>query len=92
MKAAFVVALAVIVAIFVLQNSAVTSVRFLAWTYGGIPLAAVVLLSLAVGIVLVGVPLWLTVWQCRARVRRLEKQVAELADRPVEPKSSSTNP
>ena len=89
-KGVFIVALAVVVTIFVLQNSVPTSVRFLVWAHGGVPLAAVILLSLAVGIVIVGIPLWLTAWQLRARVRALEKQIAALTERPAEPQGPSS--
>jgi putative membrane protein len=66
------------VAVFALQNSAPASVRFIVWSIEAVPVAALVLLSLAAGIVVAGVPLWLQRWRLRARARALEQRVAEL--------------
>ena len=55
-----------------------TPVRFLAWTAGGFPLAGLILLALACGLVIAGVPLLIQRWRLRARVRALERRVAEL--------------
>jgi uncharacterized integral membrane protein len=74
-----VAALAVAVAVFVMQNTATVSVRFLVWEIERLSLAAVILFSLGVGVVLVGVPLWWQRWQLRGRVRALERQVAAAA-------------
>jgi uncharacterized integral membrane protein len=51
------------VAVFALQNSAPTSVRFLIWTLDGLPLAAVALASLGIGLVVAGLPLWIRGWR-----------------------------
>lgn len=88
LKDAFVVVLAAAVAILVLQNTAPTSVRFLLWALEGVPLATVILLSVAIGIVIVGVPLWLSGLQLRRRVRALEQKVTTVAERPGEPRDS----
>jgi uncharacterized integral membrane protein len=66
------------VAVFALQNSAQTSVRFLVWTVDGLPLAAVTLVSLAIGLIVAGVPLWITSWRCRSRARAAESRVVML--------------
>ena len=88
LKDAFVVVLVAAVAILVLQNTAPTSVRFLLWALEGVPLATVILLSVAIGIVIVGVPLWLSGLQLRRRVRALEQKVTTVAERPGEPRDS----
>jgi len=66
------------VAVFALQNGEPAPVRFLAWTAGGFPLAGLILMSLACGLVIAGVPLLIQRWRLRARVRALERRVAEL--------------
>ena len=66
------------VAVFALQNSAETSVRFLVWTLDGLPVAAVALISLGVGLVVVGLPLWIRAWRWRSRARAAEARVATL--------------
>lgn len=78
------------VAVFALQNSEPTRVRFLFWVIDGVPVAALVLLSLAAGLVVAGVPLWLGRWRLRARARTLEARVAAL-ERPA-PSASPTPP
>ena len=80
-KYALVALLAVAVTIFALQNTAATSIRFLAWTLDAVPLAGIVLLALAVGLVLAGTPLLFTRIRYRSRVRALEARVAELQAR-----------
>jgi uncharacterized integral membrane protein len=70
--------LAAAVAVFALQNSAPTSVRFLTWTLEGLPLAAVALASLGIGLVVAGLPLWIRSWRSRSRARASEARVAML--------------
>ena len=70
--------LATAVAVFALQNSAQTSVRFLVWTLDGLPVAAVALASLAIGLVVAGVPLWLRSWRWRSQARSAEARAAML--------------
>ena len=70
--------LAAAVAVFALQNSAQTSVRFLVWTIDGLPLAAVALISLGIGLVVAGVPLWIRSWRCRSQARTAEARAAML--------------
>ena len=67
---------AVAVAVFTLQNTDAVTVTLLFWPVARVPLAAVVLLSLAAGIVLAGVPLWLQRWRLRSRLRSLESRAA----------------
>jgi uncharacterized integral membrane protein len=72
----FVAALASAVTLFALQNSTPTTVRFLFWSVEAAPLATIILLSVAAGIALVGVPLVVERWRLRARLRALEMQRA----------------
>lgn len=76
------------VAVFALQNSEPTRVRFLFWVIDGVPVAALVLLSLAAGLVVAGVPLWLGRWRERARARALEARVGAL-ERPTPAESAA---
>ena len=84
-KWVFVAVLASALTVFALQNSASTQIRFLFWTVEAASLALVILLSAAVGIVLVGLPLWLDRWRLRGQVRSLETRLAaaETARRPT---------
>jgi uncharacterized integral membrane protein len=70
--------LAAAVAVFALQNSAQTSVRFLVWTLDGLPVAAVALASLGIGLLVAGVPLWLRSWRWRAQARSAAARAAML--------------
>jgi uncharacterized integral membrane protein len=69
--------LAVAVTIFAIVNSAQVKVNFVVREYE-MPLSALVLLSLAAGIVVAGVPLCLQRWRLRARTRTLETRVRML--------------
>jgi uncharacterized integral membrane protein len=75
-KYVFVAVLASAITIFALQNSAPASIRFLFWSLQDVPLATVILVSVAAGIVLAGVPLWFERWRLRARVGSLETRLA----------------
>ena len=66
------------VAVFALQNSAPTRVQFAVWSIDNVPVAAVVLLALAAGLVVAGVPLLIQRWRLRARLRALETRLAVL--------------
>jgi hypothetical protein len=46
------------------------------WDAEGVSLAAVILLSAAIGVVLVGPALWIERWRLRRRVRDLEARLA----------------
>lgn len=65
-----VAALAVSVAIFALQNTDETAVRFALWRLDGVPIASLVLGSLGAGL-----PLWIKLSVWRARARSLETRV-----------------
>jgi uncharacterized integral membrane protein len=86
LKYVLVAAMASALTVFALQNGTPTRVRFLFWDVEGVSLAAVILLSAAVGVVLVGPALWLDRWRLRARVRQLE------ARPPAAPAASASPP
>lgn len=71
-RALLVAAIAVVVAVFAMQNATPVAVRFLAWRVEQASLAAVILLSVCTGIVMVGVPLWVQLRWERGRRRRTE--------------------
>jgi uncharacterized integral membrane protein len=81
---AIVAILAAAVAVFALQNSNPTSIRFAVWSLDGVPLAGLVLVSLVAGIIVAGVPLWIQRWRLRSRVRALERRVQALESAPPE--------
>lgn len=81
LKYVFVALVASSITLFALQNNGPTSIRFLIWSLQAIPLATVILLSVAAGIVLVGVPLWVDRWRLRARARALEARLATVEAR-----------
>jgi uncharacterized integral membrane protein len=75
----FLVALvAAAVAIFALQNSEPTRVQFLFWHVDGAPISAVILIALAAGLIVAGLPLLIQRWRLRVRVRTLQARVADL--------------
>ena len=76
--------LAAAVAVFALQNSGPTSVRFLMWTVESVPVAGVALASLAVGLVVAALPLWMRVWRWHSRARSAEARAAMLEKNLVE--------
>jgi len=63
------VAVAVAVAVFTLQNTRAVTVTLLVWRISEVPLAALILLALSAGMVLVGVPLWIQRWRLRRQLR-----------------------
>ena len=66
------------VAVFALQNNQPMSVRFIAWSLDGVPLAGAILVALAAGLILAAVPLAIANVRYRSRVRRLEAKVEML--------------
>ena len=66
------------VAVFALQNGEPTPVRFIVWTVEGFPLAGLILLALAGGLLMAGLPLTIQRWRLGARLRAAERRVAEL--------------
>jgi uncharacterized integral membrane protein len=89
---AIVALLAAAVAVFALQNSNPTSVRFAVWSLDGVPLAGLVLVSLVAGIIVAGLPLLIQRWRLRSRVRALERRVQALESAPVAPAPSRSAP
>lgn len=80
--------LAVTVTVFALQNTDPATVRFLVWRLEAIPVAGLVLASLAAGALIAGVPLAirLGIWRSRARSRENRPNVTvEQRDRPSPP-------
>ena len=69
------------VAVFALQNTDQTAVRFLLWRLDGVPIAGLVLGSLGAGLLIAGLPLWikLSVWRSRARSLETRTQMLEAA-------------
>ena len=65
------------ITLFALQNNAPTSVRFLFWQLDAVPLATIMLVSVGLGVVLVGVPLLVERWRLRARLHSLESRLDE---------------
>jgi uncharacterized integral membrane protein len=72
----FIAVVASAITVFALQNTGPVSLHFLIWSLPPAPLATVILLFAAAGIVLVGVPLWIDRWRLRARARTLEVRLA----------------
>jgi uncharacterized integral membrane protein len=70
--------LAAAIAVFALQNSTPVAIRFLIWSVQEVPIAALALGSLGVGLIVAGLPLWLARWRLRSRARVLESQVRQL--------------
>jgi len=88
LRYAVVAILAIVVTTFALQNTEPVNVRFLVWSRDTVPLAGVVLASVAVGLLIAGVPLLITRLRHRSRVRSLEARLAQ-AEVPPEPDPSA---
>jgi uncharacterized integral membrane protein len=73
--------LAMAVAVFTMQNTTSVAVRFLFWQIEEVPLAAVILAALVTGFVLVGVPLGLSRWRLKRRLRDLQRGLPAAIDR-----------
>jgi uncharacterized integral membrane protein len=71
------------VAVFALQNNQPVSLRFIAWSLAGVPLAGALLVSLAAGLILAAVPLAIANWRLRRRLRALEAKVEMLQAAPA---------
>jgi uncharacterized integral membrane protein len=91
-KYALVAIVAVAVTTFALQNTAPTSVRFLAWTVDAVPLAGVVLLAVVAGLVLAGTPLLITRMRYRSRLRALEARLTASQSREATPPRPPAGP
>jgi len=75
-------ALAIAVAVFALQNADRVTVSFLAWKVEGAPLAAVILVSGAVGGVVVSLVGAVQRWRLRTQIRQLEARLRTLEPAP----------
>lgn len=67
--------LAAAVALFALQNTDQTAVRFAFWRLDRVPIAGLVLGSLGAGVLIAGLPLWIKLRIWRSRARALEARV-----------------
>lgn len=70
--------IAIAVAVFALQNADRVTVSFLAWKIEGAPLAAVILVSGAVGALLVSLVGFIQRWKLRSQIRQLEARLKAL--------------
>jgi uncharacterized integral membrane protein len=70
--------LASAITVFALQNNEPTAVRFLVWSLDAVPLATIILLSVAAGLVLSGLPLMIDRWRLRSRTRGLEHRLTAI--------------
>lgn len=61
--------------IFALQNVQPATVRFLFWSIDNVPLAGAILVSLAAGVVLAGVPMSIERWRWQSRAKALQTRV-----------------
>lgn len=66
------------IAVFALQNNQPLSLRFIAWSLEGVPLAGAILVALGAGLILAAVPLAITNLRLRSRIRKLEARVEML--------------
>jgi uncharacterized integral membrane protein len=77
-KYLIVAVLASAITVFALQNNRPTEVRFLVWSLDAVPLATIILLSVAAGLVLGGLPLMIDRWRLRSRNRGLEGRLTAM--------------
>jgi uncharacterized integral membrane protein len=80
-----ILATAVAIAVFALQNADQVTVRFLAWRIEGAPLAAVILASVAVGAMVVSLVGVVQRWKLRGKLRALEAHLKSLEAARPEP-------
>ncbi|MBS3872754.1 MAG: LapA family protein [Firmicutes bacterium] len=84
-KLVFFSVLALVVALFALENSTLVAVRFLGFTFAEVPLAAVIIGLFTLGIT-VGVLFSLPkILFCRGRIRDLERELAQHAPQVLVP-------
>jgi uncharacterized integral membrane protein len=79
------------ITVFAVQNNTPTTVRLFAWTFSDVTLAAVILGSLALGILLVGVPLGIGRWWLRSRMRSLQTRLSAAESR-LDARSAGSSP
>ena len=70
-----IMAVAIAVAVFALQNADRVTVSFLGWKIEGAPLAAVILVSGGVGALLASLVGLIQRWKLRAQIRQLEARL-----------------
>ena len=91
MKYALIAVVVAAITVFAVQNNTPTTIRFFAWNASEVPLAALILGSMALGILLVGVPLGLGRWWLRSRVRSLEGRLSA-AEKRLDERSAGPTP
>jgi uncharacterized integral membrane protein len=72
------------VALFALQNGTPATVRFIAWNLDGVPLAGLILGTLAAGVLIAGIPLLIQRSKARRQAVQLQTRVKELEARLAE--------
>jgi uncharacterized integral membrane protein len=80
-----IVVMALAITFFALQNADRVTISFLIWRVEGAPLAAVILISGAVGALVVSLVGVVQRWKLRGRIRQLESQL-----RAAEPTAART--
>jgi uncharacterized integral membrane protein len=83
--------LAAAIAVFALQNNTPTPVRFAIWSIESVSVAALILIALAAGLIVAGVPLLIQRWRLRSRARALEARIAALETVLAERRASLTS-
>ncbi len=84
---------AAVVAVVAVQNPQPVTVTFATWQFEAVPLVVLILVPLALGIVIAGVPLWLQRWRLRVRLRNTEARLDALERRArPDPPSTTTTP
>ena len=71
---------AIAVAVFAMQNTTAVTVKFVVWELPDLPVAAIVLASLAAGLIIAGLPLSFRLWRSRSRIRALEARMPAPAE------------
>ena len=77
-------------AVFVLQNIDPVVIRFLGWRIDGAPLAMVIVLSIAAGVVLTSLVGIAQQWRLRSRIRQLENRLAQVSAATEQPRVNQT--
>lgn len=70
-----IVLMALAITVFALQNAEQVTIRFLAWQIERAPLAAVILISGAVGAIFASLVGFVQRWKLRSKLRQLETRV-----------------
>lgn len=79
-----VTAVALTTTVFALQNATEVTVKFLAWKIESAPLAAVILISVAAGALVVSLIGAVQRWKLRAQIRDLQSRLRTL-EQPLKP-------